>query len=159
MTLALALRDIHQPPAPPFWPPAPGWWALFALLLAGGLAAWWWHARRRRRQRAVEAVFDSAVGSADTPSQAVAAMSEALRRAARRHDPRADRMSGDAWLALLAARLPPDEAAALDPSRDAGALLLEGGVRDDVADAEAEALRPLARKAYLALVHGGKRRP
>ena len=159
MTLALALRDIHQPPAPPFWPPAPGWWALFALLLAGGLAAWWWHARRRRRRRAVEAVFDTAVGSAGTPSQAVAAMSEALRRAARRQEPHADRMSGDAWLALLAARLPPDEAAALDPSRDAGALLLEGGFRDDVADAEAEALRPLARKAYLALVHGGKPRP
>ena len=86
-------------------------------------------------------------------TQAAARGRGGIRHRGRHADP------GGAWLALLAARLPPDEAAALDPSRDAGALLLEGGFRDDVADAEAEALRPLARKAYLALVHGGKRRP
>lgn len=158
MTMALALRDIHQPPAPPWWPPAPGWWLLFAVLLAGALAAWWWRARRKRRQRAVEALFDTAVGSAATPSQAVAAMSEALRRAARCQDPRADRLQGAEWLAWLAARLPADAAEALDPSCEAGALLLEGGFRGDVADADAESLRPLARKAYVALVADGKRR-
>ena len=81
-------------------------------------------------------------------------MSESLRRAARRQDPHADRLHGEAWLSLLASRLPPDDAAALDPANDAGALLLEGGFRSDVTAAEADALRPLARKAYLGLVHG-----
>lgn len=27
------LRDIHQPPAIPFWPLAPGWYFLFALII------------------------------------------------------------------------------------------------------------------------------
>ena len=158
MTMALVLRDIHVPPAPPFWPPAPGWWLLFASLLVVVLATWAWHARRERRRRQLEALFDGAVARASTPSQAVAAMSEALRRAARRSDPRADRMQGAEWLALLAACLPPREADAFDPASAPGRLLLEGGFRGDVTEAEADALRPLARKAYLALMAPGKRR-
>lgn len=156
--MALVLRDIHQPPAPPLWPPAPGWWLLFALLLAMAVAAWAWHARRKHRRRRVEALFDAAVARAETPSQAVAAMSESLRRAARRCDPRADRLQGAEWLALLAARLPPDEAVGLDTANAAGRLLLEGGFRGDVTEVEADALRPLARKAYLALMAPGTRR-
>lgn len=155
--VALVLRDIHQPPAPPWWPPAPGWWLLFALVAAAALVAWAWHARRARRRRAVEALFDETVARADTPARSVAAMSELLRRAARRHDPRAGRLQGAEWLALLGARLPPGDAEALDPEQAPGRLLLEGAFRTDVDPGDVEALHPIARKAYLAMMSGSKR--
>lgn len=155
---AVALRDIHQPPAPPLWPPAPGWWVLFAVLGAVVAAAWTWQARRKRRRRQVEALFDTTIARAATPPQSVAAMSELLRRAARRHDPRADRLQGAAWLEALGKHLPPDEAAALDPAREPGRVLLEGGFRADVTDADVATLQPLARKAYLSLMTPGRTR-
>lgn len=158
MTMGPALRDIHQPPAPPLWPPAPGWWALLALLLAVAVGAWAWRAARRRKRRRIEAVFDTAVAHAQTPAQAVAAMSESLRRAARLHDPVADRLQGEAWLALLAARLPAAEADALAPGTEPARLLLEGGFRGDVRTEERDALLPVARRAYLALADSGSRR-
>ncbi|HMM26605.1 MAG TPA: DUF4381 domain-containing protein, partial [Pseudoxanthomonas mexicana] len=48
----LVLRDVHVPPAPSLWPPAPGWWLLagVVVLMLLGIAAWRWH-RRRRLQR------------------------------------------------------------------------------------------------------------
>ena len=152
MRLAVALRDIHQPPAPPLWPPAPGWWLLFAAVATVVVVAWALQVRRRRRRRRIEALFDTTVAHAGTPSQSVAAMSELLRRAARRGDPSADRLQGDAGLAMLGKQLPPGDASALDPSRDAGRLLLDGGFRADVAQADVDALQPLARRVYLSLM-------
>ena len=144
MNPELVLRDIHQPAAPGWWPPAPGWWAVFAvaalaLLL---LAAWAWH--RRRRRQAIAALFDRVVGAAATPAARVAAMSELLRRAARRRDPTADRLQGDAWLAFL-------DAGNRHPvfAGEAGRLLLEGGFRRDTDAAAVAALQPLARARYL----------
>ncbi|HEU4813828.1 MAG TPA: DUF4381 family protein [Xanthomonadaceae bacterium] len=155
--MALVLRDIHQPPAPPWWPPAPGWWLLFALVVVVASVAWAWHARRKRRRREIEALFDDTVARADSPARAVAAMSELLRRAARRHDPRADRLQGAEWLALLGARLPPGDAEALAPGHASGRLLLEGAFRTDVGPGDVDALHPVARKVYLAMMSGGKR--
>lgn len=134
---SLVLRDIHQPPAPPWWPPAPGWWLLAAIVLLA-IGAWvWWAARRRRRRRAIAATFDDTVAAAGTPAAQVAAMSELLRRAARRLDPGADRLQGEAWLALV------------DLPDGPGRLLLEGGYRREVEPQQVEALRPLVRARFL----------
>ena len=141
---ALVLRDIHQPPAPGWWPLAPGWWGVLALVVLALLlvAAWTW--RRRQRQRAVAALFDSTLASLDCPAAQVAAMSELLRRAARRRDPMADRLQGEAWLEFLDAGTGRDAFAG-----DAGRLLLDGGFRPDTDAAAVAVLRPLARARYL----------
>ena len=54
------LRDLHLPPPPDVWPPAPGWWILGGLCLALTGAALWLFCRRRgagryRREALAEA--------------------------------------------------------------------------------------------------------
>lgn len=140
----LVLRDIHQPVAPAWWPPAPGWWLLAAALLAAVLAWRHWRARRARRHRRIAALFDAALAAADDPPAQVAAMSELLRRAARRRDPLADRLDGDAWLAFL-----DGDKGAQAFRTGPGRLLLDGGFRPQV-DAEALAqLRTVARARFV----------
>lgn len=149
----LVLRDIHQPPAPPWWPPAPGWWLLLAVLMVlAALATWWW-LRRRRSRIIITQLFDQRVRDADTPVAQVAAISELLRRAARRRDPGADRLQGDAWLRFLdgesAQSSAPGEGAF---STGPGRVLRDGGFRREVDAAQASALLPLARARYLELM-------
>lgn len=141
---ALPLKDLHPGVAPGWWPPAPGWWLVLAvvlvvLLLAGG----WWY-RRQRRRRAIAALFDATLAAAPTPVAQVAAMSELLRRAARRIDPHADRLEGDDWLRFLDAGLP-------SPAfqQGPGALLRDGAFRPEVDPAEVVALRDVARRRFL----------
>ena len=143
----LPLRDIHQPPAPPWWPPAPGWWWLAAavLVLVAFAVRWWLRARRRRA--AIVRLFDERLRAAATPVERIAAMSELLRRAARRRDPAADRLQGDAWLAFLDGDKVPRSF-----SEGAGRVLLEGGFRREVDAADADVLLPLARGRYLELM-------
>ena len=149
----IVLRDIHQPPAPPWWPPAPGWW-LLAIALLGVVAWWWWRRRQRERKRlAIAALFDRAVAAATTSPEQVAAMSELLRRAARRVDASADRLQGESWLEFLdrpisggkRKRTNRDKAFA----QGAGQLLLDGGYRREVEPEQVEALRVLARQRFL----------
>lgn len=140
----LVLRDIHQPPAPSWWPPAPGWWIVAALLLlvAAIMAGIAW--RRHRRRQALQRLFDDSVRTAATPAAQVAAMSALLRRAARRRDPRADTLQGEAWLHFL------DQGSKAPLlAVDAGRLLLEGGFRPDVDAAAVADLLPRARARFL----------
>lgn len=141
---ALVLRDIHQPPAPPWWPPAPGWWLVAAVLAAVVAFLVLRVLRQRARRRAIGQVFDNALAQAPTPGAQIAAMSELLRRAGRRVAPDADRLEGEAWLALLDGddRSRPFTAG---PAR----VVLDGAFRPDVDAHDVEALRPLARRRFL----------
>jgi LPXTG-motif cell wall-anchored protein len=141
---ALVLRDIHQPPAPPWWPPAPGWWLVIAGVAAILCTAAWFASRRRRRARAIASLFDARLAQAQTPAEEIAAMSELLRRAARRRDPDADKLLGDDWLRFLDNGL---QAPVF--STGAGAVLRDGGYRRDVPQHEVDALRAAARTRFL----------
>ena len=149
MALAtLVLRDVHVPASPSWWPLAPGWWLVVAavLLVAVGVVAWRVH--RHRRRQAWLRWFDAA-GKAGTPADQVAAMSERLRRAARRLDPAADRLEGEAWLAFLDGRQGGHAF-----SQGPGRLLLDGGYRRDVAPAELASATTVARARFLELMAG-----
>lgn len=146
---ALVLRDIHPSVAPSWWPPAPGWWLVAAvgLLALAGLLAWrLWRARRRRR---LLALFDAEVDAATDPAARVAAMSALLRRAARRRDPDAVHLEGDAWLEFL-------DAGRQDPrfAGREGRLLLDGPFRPDVDAGDAAALQAVARARFLEWMDG-----
>lgn len=140
--MSLPLKDVHPGLAPPWWPPAPGWWLLAGGLLLLGLAVggWWW---RRRKLAAWMGEFDAALASATTPAEQVAAMSQLLRRAARRVDPAADRLYGADWLEFLDRGL-----ASPVFAQGPGALLADGGYRPEVDPAAVAALRTLVRQRY-----------
>ena len=140
----LPLRDVHPGVAPPWWPPAPGWWLLLAAAVGMGLLLAWWWRRRSRRRLAIRRLFDATIEAASTPSAQVAAMSDLLRRAARRLDADADRLQGEDWLRFLDAGTKRTDFAA-----GAGRLLLDGPYRADVDADSADALRVLARQRYL----------
>ena len=109
-----ALRDIHGPPAPGFWPPAPGWIALAGLGVVLGfaavvLAARWWRAGRFRREalaslRSLRARH--AAGAANT--EIAMELSALIRRVALARRPREEvaGLTGERWLAWLESTLP-----------------------------------------------------
>jgi Domain of unknown function (DUF4381) len=89
----LDLRDVHAPPFPDFWPPAPGWWIAAALLT--GLLVYlsvqiYRRYRLRRLRRQVLASLDTlAAGySAESAVSFVTEVSMLLRRVALRRFPR-----------------------------------------------------------------------
>ena len=104
------LRDIHLPPDPSWFPPAPGWWILAALLIA--LLVWLFRIARKRvrKQRWLAALQAEVARIADDHAahsdqrQTTAAVSQLLRRAALRLDRHAAAYQGDEWLAWLDAR-------------------------------------------------------
>lgn len=140
----LVLRDVHRPPAPPLWPPAPGWWLLAVGLAVAGVGLWLWRRARARRQARLLALFDAALASAGTPSERLARSSELLRRAARRHRADADRLDGEAWLVFLDT---PRTRFLQGPGR----RLLDGPFRPDIDPREAEDAVGIARRRFIEL--------
>lgn len=145
----LVLRDIHPSAAPSWWPPAPGWWLVAMGLLLAAAALLAWRLLRARRRRRLLALFDAEADAAAGPVAEVAAMSALLRRAARRRDPAADRLQGQAWLDFL------------DAGRDTprfhgprGELLLEGAFRPDADPARVADLRAAARERFVEWMEG-----
>lgn len=101
----LALRDIHAPPTPGLWPPAPGWWVLFALgLVLLGLLAWRLLRRYRllRRRRKILDELAALEGRGVGPDLA-AEVSALLKRVALARFPRAQvaSLTGLSWLEFL----------------------------------------------------------
>ena len=141
----LPLRDVHLPPPPGWWPPAAGWWWAGAGLLCVLAVILFVVMRRRARRRRWQQLFEQdSVGA--TAAVRIGAISALLRRAARRLDPQADTLQGEAWLQWL------DGGKGKEFSRGAGRILLDGGFRPHASDAELAALEPLARKRFLQLM-------
>lgn len=101
------LAPAHALPPPGWWPPAPGWWVLAALLLAAAVVgAWCWRDpyRRSRRAalrelRAIRAEESDIISSARAIESLLRRFAIAVFGAAR-----VARLTGDAWLAFVAAQ-------------------------------------------------------
>lgn len=145
----LVLRDVHVPPAPSLWPPAPGWWIVAGAVVIALAVLWWVRDRQQRKKLAWQRLFDAACDQG-APAAQIAAMSELLRRAARRIEPQADRLQGEEWLGLL------DGQEHKRFSEGAGRLLLEGGYRREVPADQFAQVKILARERFLELMAGRK---
>ena len=109
-----ALRDIHIPDAPEFWPPAPGWFVVAALAIAAGAAAAiicvrQWRAGRFRSDALAQLTSLRARHGAGAPDAEIAMeLSVLMRRVALARHPRAQvaGLTGERWLAWLESDLP-----------------------------------------------------
>ncbi|MCO1333535.1 DUF4381 domain-containing protein [Microbulbifer sp. OS29] len=118
------LRDIQDPGAVGWWPPAPGWWILATLLLASLIVAvLWWRQIRRKTERnryRVEAV--SLLQAIDPASaKATPEINEILKRVAVTTFSRTEcgNLSGAQWIEFLA------RSASINCPEDAQEALLE----------------------------------
>ena len=100
------LAPAHAPPPAGWWPPAPGWWILAALLLAAiAVGVWWWRDPYRRKRRAALREL-RAIRASDSDLVASARAIESLLRRfaiAAFGSAKVARLTGDAWLAFVAA--------------------------------------------------------
>ena len=101
------LAPAHAPPPPGWWPPAPGWWLLACCCSRRRLPSiWWWRDPYRRSRRAALREL-RAIRAADSDLVASARAIESLLRRfaiAVFGVARVARLTGDAWLAFVAAQ-------------------------------------------------------
>ncbi|MDA5342566.1 DUF4381 family protein [Stenotrophomonas maltophilia] len=144
MSANLPLRDVQLPPAPSWWPPAPGYLMIGAavLLLLSVVAFVWWQ-RRRRRQRWLQQ-FDRELAACTDGAAELAAIAGLLRRAARQARPGSESLRDDAWWQRV------DPQGTLSDARRS--LLAEGAYRPRVDANEAAAVRSWSRARYLAML-------
>ncbi|HIE1100292.1 MULTISPECIES: DUF4381 family protein [Stenotrophomonas] len=144
MSTALPLRDVQLPPAPSWWPPAPGYLmigaALVLLLMVAAFIGW---RRRRRRQRWLQ-LFDQERAVASDAAAELAAIAGLLRRAARQAQPGSETLRDAAWWQRV------DPQGTLPEARRS--LLAEGAYRPHVDAGEVAAVRSWARERYLAML-------
>lgn len=148
MAAQLQLRDVHLPAAPGWWPLAPGWWLLIGAVVVIALVVLSIHLFRRRRLQRWMTLFDRQIQAAQQGPAKLAAASELLRRAARRLDPQAVQLQGEAWLRFL------DGTKGDDFSKGNGRLLLDGGFRPTLESAQVDRVCELARSRFLQLMAG-----
>jgi hypothetical protein len=101
------LAPAHAPPPPGWWPPAPGWWLLAGLLLAtAGSVVWWWRDPYRRSRRAALRELRAIRAEDSDIAVSARAIESLLRRFAIAvfGVARVARLTGDAWLAFVAAQ-------------------------------------------------------
>lgn len=144
MSANLPLRDVQLPPAPSWWPPAPGYLMIggAVLLVILVLALLWWK-RRRRRQRWLQA-FDQELTTTTDATAELAVIAGLLRRAARQAQPGSESLHDDAWWQRV------DPKGTLPDARRS--LLAEGAYRPRVDASEVAAVRSWARERYLAML-------
>jgi len=103
------LRDIHLPPPPTLWPPAPGWWVVsvvvaVALVFAVRFVRAAWR-RAQPRRAAVRAIAElrRRYESGEAPDILTAELATLLRRAAMNRHPRSQvaGLTGREWLKFL----------------------------------------------------------
>ncbi|EML7989624.1 DUF4381 family protein [Stenotrophomonas maltophilia] len=144
MNANLPLRDVQVPPAPSWWPPAPGYLMIGGVvLLLLAVAAFFWWQRRRRRQRWLQ-LFDQELASTADAAAELAAIAGLLRRAARQAQPGSESLRDDAWWQRV------DPQGTLPEARRS--LLAEGAYRPRVDVNEVAAVRRWARERYLAML-------
>lgn len=140
-----ALRDIHPPPLPGLWPPAPGWWLVAFAILAAGLALRWRSASRRRPLRDALDEIDRLARSYRLDADAVrlaSGISAVLRRYARLRFPDVTTggLTGAGWLCFL------DERGGNGDFRDGPGAALASLPYRAVGTVDADALIALARR-------------
>ena len=122
-----ALRDIHAPDPPGFWPPAPGWIAVGCLAVAMAvavavIAARRWRAGRARREALASLRTLRARHRAGAPGAEIAMeLSALVRRVALARHPReaVAGLTGERWIAWLESGRPGIGAAARTALLDA----------------------------------------
>ncbi len=144
MSANLPLRDVQLPPAPSWWPLAPGYLMIAgAVLLVLLVVAFFGWQRRRRRQRWLQ-LFDRELASTADAAAELAAIAGLLRRAARQARPGSESLRDDAWWRRV------DPQGTLPDARRS--LLAEGTYRPRVDASEVAAVRSWARERYLAML-------
>lgn len=109
-----ALRDIHAPRTPEFWPPAPGWIAVACVMIAATVAATviaarWWRAGRVRREALASLRSLRARHRAGAPESEIAReLSTLVRRFALARHSREEvaGLTGERWIAWLESTFP-----------------------------------------------------
>jgi hypothetical protein len=103
------LAPDRAPPPPGWWPLAPGWWILIGIAAAVALAAWWLRRRHadpaRVLQRSALRELERCTAAAPDDRSLARDLEHLLRRyaVARFGRDRVGRLTGDAWLAFIAA--------------------------------------------------------